>query len=280
MASKRGFAAALAAAAVWATIGSPAMAQEPRDWQLGFQPSATPVMESITGFHNMLLVIITLIVLFVLALLTVCILRYNAAKNPDPSRTSHNTLLEVAWTVLPVIILVVIAIPSFRLLYFQIEVPEPDVTIKTTGHQWYWSYEYPDHDISFDSLMLTDAELQPGQPRLLAVDNDVVVPVNKVVKMLVTADPMGVIHSWTIPSFGSKVDAVPGRMNETWFKAEKTGVFYGQCSELCGRDHAFMPIAVRVVTEEEYEAWLQEQTAALDDGGSRALARLEAASAQ
>lgn len=275
MASTRRFAAVMATAWAMATAATSALAQQPRDWQLGFQPSASPVMESIDGFHNMLLVIITLIVLFVLALLTYCILRFNSARNPEPSRTSHNTLLEVAWTVIPVLILVIIAIPSFRLLYFQMEVPEPDVTIKTTGYQWYWSYEYPDHDISFDSLMLTDEELQPGQPRLLAVDNDMVVPVGKVVKLLVTADPMGVIHSWTIPSFGSKIDAVPGRMNETWFRAEKTGVFYGQCSELCGRDHAFMPIAVRVVTEEEYEAWIQEQTASLSNG--RSVASLDAA---
>ncbi|TCT09951.1 cytochrome c oxidase subunit 2 [Tepidamorphus gemmatus] len=268
MASTRRFAAVLATASAMATAATAALAQQPRDWQLGLQPAGSPVMESIISFHNMLLVIITLIVLFVLALLTYCILRFNAARNPVPSRTSHNTLLEVAWTVIPVLILVIIAIPSFRLLYFQMETPEPDVTIKTTGYQWYWSYEYPDHGISFDSLMLTDDELQPGQPRLLAVDNEMVVPVGKVVKLLVTADPMGVIHSWTIPSFGSKVDAVPGRMNETWFRAEKTGVYYGQCSELCGRDHAFMPIAVRVVTQEEYEAWIQEQTASLGKGGS------------
>ena len=279
MASKWGFVAAIAAAAMVLAGGLPAMAQQPVPWQLGFQPSSTPVMESIAGFHNFLLVIITVITLFVLALLTIVVFKFNSKSNKDPSRTSHHTMLEVAWTVIPVIILVVIAIPSFRLLYFQLEVPEPDVTIKATGYQWYWGYEYPDNDgLSFDSIMLTDDELQPVQPRLLAVDNNVVVPVDKVVKMLVTADPLGVIHSWTIPSFGSKVDAVPGRMNETWFKATKTGIYYGQCSELCGRDHAFMPIAVEVVTQEEYDAWLAEQTAGLKPREDKKLAQMTAAS--
>jgi cytochrome c oxidase subunit 2 len=266
MASRTRIAAAFAAAAAVLFIGAmPALAQQPEPWQMGFQPSGTPVMESIDGFHDFLLVITTLVTLFVLALLVIVMVRFNSKARTEPSRTSHNTLLEVAWTVIPVIILVVIAIPSFRLLYFELEVPEPDLTIKATGYQWYWGYEYPDHgDLSFDAVMLTEDELQPGQPRLLATDNDVVVPVNKIVKVLVTADPLGVIHSWTIPSFGSKVDAVPGRMNETWFKATKTGVYYGQCSELCGRDHAFMPIAVRVVTQEEYDAWIAEQTAGLN----------------
>lgn len=261
---------ALIAAIAFLAGAVPALAQQPVPWQMGLQPSFSPVMERIAGFHNFLLVIITLIVLFVLALLTILIVRFNSKANDTPSRTSHNTLLEVAWTVIPVIILVIIAIPSFRLLYYQIESPEPDLTIKTTGYQWYWGYEYPDHgDISFDSIMLTDDELKEGQPRLLATDNDVVVPVDKVVKMLVTADPLGVIHAWTIPAFGSKVDAVPGRMNETWFKATKTGMYYGQCSELCGRDHAFMPISVRVVTQEEFDAWVSEQTAKLDKGGDK-----------
>jgi len=271
------FAAAMAAAATLGVTSLPALAQQPRPWELGFQAPGTPVMESIEGFHTFLLVIITVIALFVLALLAICIFRFNSKSNPDPSRTSHNTLLEVAWTVIPVIILVVIAIPSFRLLYFELEVPEPDLTIKATGYQWYWGYEYPDNEgVSFDAIMLTDSELQPGQPRLLAVDNNVVVPVDKIVKVLVTADPLGVIHSWAVPSFGVKIDAVPGRMNETWFKATKTGIYYGQCSELCGRDHAFMPIAVQVVTQEEYDAWIAKQTAELKsrDGATR-LARVD-----
>ncbi len=267
MASRLRIAAALAVATAFMTGAVPALAQQPEPWQLGFQAASTPVMESITGFHNFLLVLITLITLFVLALLGICIFKFNSRANPNPSRTSHNTVLEVAWTVIPVIILVVIAIPSFRLLYFQLEVPEPDVTIKATGYQWYWGYEYPDHEgLSFDAVMLTDEErekVDPVPPRLLGTDNNVVVPVDKIVKVLVTADPLGVIHSWTIPAFGSKVDAVPGRMNETWFKATKTGIYYGQCSELCGRDHAFMPISVQVVTQEEYDAWVSEKMAAL-----------------
>jgi cytochrome c oxidase subunit 2 len=257
----------------------PALAQQPHEWQLGFQAAHTPVMESITGFHNFLLVLIVLITLFVMALLGICIVRFNSKANPNPSRTSHNTMLEVAWTVLPIIILVAIAVPSFRLLYFELVVPEPDVTIKATGYQWYWGYEYPDHDgLSFDAVMLTDAEreeLDPVPPRLLATDNNVVVPVDKIVKVLVTADPLGVIHSWTIPSFGSKVDAVPGRMNETWFKANKTGMYYGQCSELCGRDHAFMPISIKVVTQEEYDAWVAEKMAELNPReGTKKLAQI------
>jgi cytochrome c oxidase subunit 2 len=248
---------------------------QPSPWQLGFQQSATSIMDSVTSFHNFLLIVITLITIFVLALLVLVMVKFNAKANPVPSRTTHNTLLEVLWTVVPVLILVAIAVPSFRLLFHQLEIPKADLTVKATGKQWYWSYSYPDNGpFEFDSLMLKDGERKPDQPRLLAVDNDVVVPVDKVVKMLITADPLGVIHAWTIPSFGSKVDAVPGRMNETWFKASKTGVYYGQCSELCGRDHAFMPIAVRVVTQEEFDAWIAEKSAELKSrDGATKLAR-------
>lgn len=263
-------AAALLPATGLGLAAAPVLAEQPRPWELGLQPAATPVMESLIGFHDFLLVIISLITLLVMVLLGIVIFRFNERKNPIPSRTSHNTTIEVLWTVLPVIILVVIAIPSFRLLYFQMESPEPEVTIKATGYQWYWSYEYPDEDgLLFDSYMLQDDELQEGQPRLLAVDNEVVVPVGRVVKMLVTADPLGVIHAWTIPAFGSKVDAVPGRMNETWFRVDRPGVYYGQCSELCGRDHAFMPIAVRAVSDEDYAAWLEQARAEFaNKGGS------------
>ncbi len=240
-----------------AGLAGPALAAQPEPWQLGLQPAVTPVMEGITNFHNFILVIITLISVFVLALLVYCVLRFNERANPTPSKTSHNTTLEVAWTVVPVLILVVIAIPSFRLLFFEQDIPEPDLTVKVTGYQWYWSYEYPDHDeMTFDSIMLRDDELQPGQPRLLAVDNDLVVPVGKNVKLLVTA--ADVIHNWAMPAFGTKMDAIPGRLNETWFRADKVGIYYGQCSELCGKDHAFMPIAVRVVSEEDFAAWLVE----------------------
>ena len=213
-------------------------------------------MDDIIWFHDFLLWIIGAIALFVLALLVIVIVRFNARANPTPSRTTHNTTIEVIWTVVPVLILVAIAVPSFRLLFYELEIPKADITVKATGKQWFWSYSYPDQKFEFDSLMLQDKELKPGQPRLLAVDNDMVVPVNKVVRVLVTG--ADVIHSFSVPSFGIKIDAIPGRINETWFKAEREGIYYGQCSELCGRDHAFMPIAVHVVSEKDYTAWLAQ----------------------
>ena len=230
---------------------------QPSPWQLGFQQSATPVMENIAWFHDFLLYVITAITIFVLVLLLIIIVRFNAKANPTPSKTTHNTLLEVAWTVVPVIILVALVVPSFRLLFFQLNIPQADVTIKATGKQWFWTYNYPDHGkFEFDSLMLQDKDRKPDQPRLLAVDNELVVPVNKVVRMqVIGAD---VIHAFAVPSFGIKIDAVPGRLNETWFKAEREGVYYGQCSELCGKDHAFMPIAVRVVKESDFNAWVEQ----------------------
>ena len=213
-------------------------------------------MENITWFHDFLLIIITLITLFVLALLLIVIFKFNSRANPVPSKTTHNTLLEVAWTVIPVIILVAIAMPSFRLLFAQLTIPPADVTIKATGKQWFWTYDYPDNGFAFDSLMLQDKDRKPDQPRLLAVDNEVVVPVNKVVRVqVIGAD---VIHAFAVPSFGIKIDAVPGRLNETWFRATREGVYYGQCSELCGKDHAFMPITVRVVNDRDYAAWLDQ----------------------
>jgi cytochrome c oxidase subunit 2 len=230
---------------------------QPSPWQLGFQGSVSPVMDDITWFHDFLLWIITAITLFVLALLLIVIVKFNARANPTPSRTTHNTLLEVAWTVVPVIILFMIAIPSFRILFFQLHTPPADLTIKATGKQWFWSYAYPDHgNFEFDSLMLQDNERKPDQPRLLAAAPEVVVPVNKVVRVqVIGAD---VIHAFAVPSFGVKVDAVPGRLNETWFKATREGVYYGQCSELCGKDHAFMPIQVRVVSEQAFNTWVED----------------------
>lgn len=225
-------------------------------WQMGLQVAVTPIAEQIQSFHDFVLVIITVIALFVLALLIYVMVRFNARANPTPTKTSHNTILEVAWTVIPIIILLAIAVPSFRLLFAQYTFPTADLTIKAIGNQWFWSYQYPDEDMEFDSVMIEDADLKPGQPRLLAVDNNVVVPVNKNIHLLVTAND--VIHNWTIPSFGVKVDAVPGRVIRTWFRAEKTGMYYGQCSELCGARHAFMPIGVRVVSEEEYAKWLEQ----------------------
>ena len=200
--------------------------------------------------------------------------RYNAKANPVPSRTTHNTLVEVVWTVVPILILIGIAIPSFRLLYFQRVMPEAEVTVKAIGNQWFWSYEYPGQEVEFDQYLKPREDLKEGEPYLLATDNDMVVPVNKVVRVVVTAND--VLHAWTIPSFGSKIDAVPGRLNETWFKAEKEGIFYGQCSELCGKDHAFMPISVRVVSDDEYQAWLETaKTAGVEQAQQQLAATLK-----
>ncbi len=229
---------------------------QPSPWQLGLQQSATPVMDNIIWFHDFLLWLIVAIALFVLALLVIVMVRFNARANPTPSKTTHNTLIEVAWTLVPVIILVTVAVPSFKLLFLQQTIPPADVTVKATGKQWYWSYSYPDAKFEFDSLMLKDNERKPDQPRLLAVDNAMVVPVNKVVRVQVIGSE--VIHAFAVPSFGIKIDAVPGRLNETWFKATREGVYYGQCSELCGKDHAYMPIEVRVVSERDYAAWLEQ----------------------
>jgi cytochrome c oxidase subunit 2 len=230
---------------------------QPSEWQLGLQQAGSPVMDQVTWFHSFLLWIITAITGFVLLLLVMVVLKFNARANPTPSRTTHNTLLEVAWTVLPVMILVMIAVPSFRILFTQLNTPQADLTVKATGKQWFWSYTYPDNGaFEFDSLMLQDNERKAGQPRLLAVDNEMVVPVGKVVRVQTTA--ADVIHSFAVPSFGIKVDAIPGRLNETWFRAEKEGMYYGQCSELCGKDHAFMPIAVRVVSEQAFTAWVED----------------------
>src|ERR1700760_2910797 len=224
---------------------------QPAPWEWTLQEAASPVMENITWFHNFLFVLITLITLFVLALLVMVVMKFNAKTNPVPSRTTHNTLIEVAWTLIPVLILVGIAVPSFRLLFLQLDIPKADLTIKATGKQWYWSYAYPDNGkFEFDSLLAADKK-----PRLLGVDNEMVVPVNKVIRVQTTG--ADVIHSFAVPAFGIKIDAIPGRLNETWFKATKTGMYYGQCSELCGKDHAFMPIAVHVVSDQEFTAWVE-----------------------
>ncbi len=236
---------------------------QPAPWEYKLQESATQVMDDITWFHNWLLITITIITLFVLALLTIVVLKFNARANPVPSRTTHNTLIEVAWTLIPVLILVAIAIPSFKLLFLQLDIPKADLTVKVTGNQWNWTYAYPDDKIEFTSIMLSDeerAKRNPPPPRLLGVDNEMVVPVNKVVRIQTTG--ADVIHSFAVPAFGIKIDSIPGRLNETWFKATKLGVFYGQCSELCGKDHAFMPIVVRVVNDGDYAAWKKKQTAA------------------
>ena len=236
-------------------VASSAIANQPKDWQLGFQEAASSSMREIVNFHDKLLLpIIIAISVFVLFLMVYACIRFRASRNPNPSTTTHNVAVEVLWTLIPCLILIVMAVPSFKILYKQDTIPKADVTVKAIGYQWYWGYEYPDKNIIFDSYMIETKDLKKDQPRLLAVDNEVVVPVNKVVKVLITAND--VLHAWALPSFGVKRDAVPGRINETWFKAEKVGTYYGQCSELCGIKHAFMPITVRVVSDEEYQEWL------------------------
>lgn len=245
-----------ASGTAFAELGQPA----PWEWKL--QESGSPVMDNITWFHNFLFVLITVITLFVLALIVAVVVKFNARANPVPSRTTHNSLIEVAWTLVPVLILVGIAVPSFRLLFLELDVPKADLTIKATGKQWYWSYAYPDNGkFEFDSLLAQDK-----QPRLLGVDNEMVVPVNKVIRVQTTG--ADVIHSFAVPAFGVKIDAIPGRLNETWFKATKTGMYYGQCSELCGKDHAFMPIAVRVVSDQDFASWVEEAKKKYASGGA------------
>jgi cytochrome c oxidase subunit II len=260
-----------AAAALAADYGKPV------DWQMGVQLPVTQIARDIDLFHDWLLWIITAISLFVLALLAAVVLKFNERANPAPSRTTHNTMLEVAWTVVPVLILVAIAIPSFRILREQLIIPKHDIVVKATGYSWYWGYEYPQDQggFRFESNMIPDADIKPdqGQIRLLSVDNEMVVPVNKIVRLQVTAGD--VLHAFAMPSFGLKLDAVPGRLNETWFQAEREGVYYGQCSELCGNGHPYMPITIRVVSEERYNAWLAEaktRYARIDGAGDAKLA--------
>jgi len=264
-----------------AVAGAQEAPGHPVSGQISFQPSVTPIMDSIVAFHDgVLMWVISAIVLLVLALLIIVMVRFNAKANPVPARFTHNTLIEVIWTVVPILVLIVIAIPSFGVLADQliepdgerrylgsdifsfgdVEVPAPELTVKATGEQWFWSYEYMDEGLRFDQYILdeeTRRAQKPNQPRLLAVDNELVVPVDTTVRLQVTSSPTGVIHAFALPSFGIKIDAVPGRLNETWFNARETGIYYGQCSELCGKDHAFMPIAVRVVEQDEFAAWIE-----------------------
>lgn len=237
-------------------FAGPAHAEQPVNWQLGFQSAASPVMEEINRFHNLLLLLITFIVLFVLALLVTVAVRFNSRSNPAPSATTHNTAIEVIWTVAPIFILLAIAVPSFRLLYAEDVAPEAEMTLKLTGNQWYWTVAYPDQqDITYDVVMLEDADRPAGAPRLLAVDNDLVAPVDTTIRVIVTA--ADVIHAFAMPAMGVKIDAVPGQLNETWFKATREGIFYGQCSELCGSRHAFMPLALRVVGKQAFKEWAE-----------------------
>ncbi|HEU0071496.1 MAG TPA: cytochrome c oxidase subunit II [Alphaproteobacteria bacterium] len=246
-----------------------ATAAVPQPWTFGFQDAATPVAKDIHDLHHLLLIIITVITLFVLALLVYVIIRFNAKRNPVPSRTAHNTLIEVLWTVIPVMILVVIAVPSFKLLYFMDRTDKPELTLKVIGHQWYWSYQYQDNgDFTFDSLIVPQDQLKPGQHRLLEVDNQVVLPVNTNIRVLVTSED--VLHAWAVPAFGVKIDTVPGHLNETWMRIERPGTYYGQCSELCGVNHGFMPIAVKAVSKEEFQAWVEEAKKKFADAGASA----------
>ena len=266
--------AALAATGLPAT----AFADQPRPWQLGLQDAATPVMERIVNFHDALLVVISVIVAFVLALLLYVIFRFNEKRNPTPSRTAHNTLIEVLWTALPVIILIGITIPSIRLIWYADRTQDADMTIKAIGHQWYWSYEYPDNgNFTFDALLVPDSDLQSGQLRLLETDNRIVLPIDTNIRLLVTATD--VIHSWAIPAFGVKLDTVPGRVNETWMRITREGTYYGQCSELCGIGHGYMPIAVEAVSKPAFDAWVAEAQVkfARADGAATRLAQGAAA---
>jgi len=243
-------------AALAAGLGaSEALADQPRPWELGFQAPATPGMERITAFHDILLVVITIIAVFVLALLIYVIVRFNERAHPNPSKLTHNTVIEVAWTAIPALTLFLIAIPSLKLLYFQADVPKADLTVKVTGHTWNWSYEYPDNgDVSYDSYIVADKDLKPGQLRLLTVDKWMEVPVGATVRVQITS--ADVVHSWSVPAFGVKTDAVPGRLNETWFKVEQPGTYYGECSQLCGNGHGYMPIVVKAVSKADFDQWV------------------------
>lgn len=266
------------ALALWCVGASAALAAEglPTEYQLGFQTPATPVMEKLYALHDFMLIVITAITILVLALLTYICIRFNRKANPVPSKTTHNVVVEVIWTVVPIMILVAIAIPSLRLHYYMQRAPEADMHVKVVGYQWYWHYDYPDHgNIGFDSYMKKDAELKPGEHRLLEVDNRLVVPVDTNIKVQMTG--ADVIHAWAVPAFGVKKDVVPGRLNETWFRATRMGVYYGQCSELCGVGHGFMPIVVQVVSKEEFAAWVaSKRTAANADNTPVSLASAKA----
>ncbi len=240
----------------------------PQEWEINFQPAVTPIMERLHSFHDLLLVVIFAIVIFVLGLLGYTCYRFSADRNPQPSKRSHHTLLEVVWTAVPVLILVIIAIPSFRLLYFMDVIPETEMTVKATGNQWYWSYEYPDHDnISFDANLVEDADLKADQPRLLQTDNAIVLPTETNIQFVVTSND--VLHSWAMPPMGIKIDAIPGFLNEVWMNIQEPGTYYGQCSELCGIRHGFMPIMIHAVSKDDFDKWVDEKKTAMMDSSVR-----------
>ncbi len=243
----------------------PALAQAPREWEMGMQPAFSPMKEHIIWLHNLVLIIITLITLFVGALLVWVCVRYNEKRNPVPTQTSHNTTVEILWTVLPVVILVIMAIPSFQLIYYLDRTPNPDMTIKVTGHQWYWEYSYPDDgNVDIESRIVADDDLKPGQLRLLTVDNQLVIPAGKKIRILTTSSD--VIHSFFIPSLGAQRYAIPGRTIEMWLEAEKPGVYYGECNQICGQNHSRMPIAIHAVTDDEFKAWVTQAKKAAKAG--------------
>ena len=269
MSLSRRFSGLLAAA--WSsTLGAAAAnADQPVSWQMNFQAAATPVMERVQDFNTLISIIIIAINWFVIGLLIYVLWRFNAKRNPVPSKTTHNPLVEIVWTMVPIMIVVLIVVRSFSLLYYQDRAVNAEMTIKAIGHQWYWTYEYPDHgDLTFDALMIADEEIKGDQVRLLETDNRIVVPVDTAIRVLVTADD--VIHAWTVPAFGIKIDAVPGRLNETWFQAVREGVFYGQCSELCGVRHGFMPITVEVVSKAAFADWIVKAKQEFAYGGAPA----------
>jgi len=265
--------ATLALALAGPAVGG-AHAEQPQPWELGLQPAASLSAERIDSFHSLLLWIITLITLFVLGLLLYVMWRFRASKNPVPTRTSHNTLIEVLWTVVPIMILVIIAIPSFKLLYYVDKTHDAELTLKAIGHQWYWSYEYPDSKVSFDAMMIEDADLKPGQLRLLDTDNRVVLPIHTNIRLLIASTD--VIHAWTVPPLGININAVPGRLNETWVNIEREGVYYGQCFQLCGINHGFMPIAIQAVSKDAFANWLDDKKKQAEGSGASRLARAAA----
>jgi cytochrome c oxidase subunit 2 len=262
---------AMGLALVVLAVFSAAWAQQPYPWQLGMQPPATPVKERIHFLHNdILLPIITVITVFVLGLMLYAMVRFHHRRHPIPTRTSHNAVIEILWTVVPVLILVVIAIPSFKLMYYMDRAPDAEMTIKATGKQWYWTYEYPDQGgLSIDSNIIQDKDLKPGQPRLLEVDNPLIVPVNTTIRVQVAGVPDGVIHSWFVPSFGVQEYAMPGRLNEAWIRVEREGTYYGECNQICGINHAFMPIEVKALSRADFQKWIAaaKKNAGLLPGG-------------
>ena len=253
----RKIAMALGVALAWVLYGGAALADQPHEWQFGMQAAATPITERIHEFHDVLLVIIFAIALFVFALLLIVMVRFNHRSHPVPTRTSHNTVIEVLWTVIPVLILVTIAIPSFKLMYYMDRVPDAKMTVKVTGHQWYWEYTYPDNgNIDFNSNLIAEKDLKPGEPRLLDVDNPLVIPADTTIRVQVAGSD--VIHSWFVPSFGVQEYAVIGRLNEAWMRVLHPGTYYGECNQICGVNHAFMPIKVVVMSQDDFQKWLTD----------------------